>query len=183
MNEGRKQLNQGYRIARGFVHGVDHLTDGIAFVLKFLVLALILVLFVEVVSRYVFNRPTFWALETSKMLLGVIGTWGWAYTLKLDGHVRVDVFYSMLPRRGRAAIDVALSIAFLLPMLYAMIYAGSRRAARSWATGERMIESNWLPPAAPFRTLLVAGFVLFALQCVARFVRDLYALVKNEDMV
>ncbi len=172
-----------WRVARTFVLGVDQLTDSVAFVLKFLVLALIAVLFFEVVSRYAFNSPTFWALETSKMLLGVIGTWGWAYTLKLDGHVRVDLLYSMLPRRGKAVIDVLLSVIFLFPLLYAMLYAGTRRAMRSWATGERMIESNWLPPAAPFRTLLVVGFVLFALQCVARFIRDLYALTKNEDMV
>lgn len=172
-----------WAVARSLVGGISRLTDGVGFIVKYLVLALIIVLFTEVVSRYLFNSPTYWALETSKMLLGVIGTWGWAYTHKLEGHVRVDVLYSLLSRRGRAVIDVVLSLLFLFPLVYVMIYAGTKRAIRSWETGERMVESNWLPPAAPFRTLLVIGFGLFALQCIARFLCDLYALVKNRDLV
>jgi len=54
---------------------------------KFLVVALIIVLCYEVISRYAFNRPTIWALETSKMLMGTFGACGWAYTYLHDGHV------------------------------------------------------------------------------------------------
>jgi TRAP-type mannitol/chloroaromatic compound transport system permease small subunit len=150
---------------------------------KFLVVALIIVLCYEVISRYAFNRPTIWALETSKMLMGTFGACGWAYTYLYDGHVRVDVFYSKLSRTGRAWIDVVFSIVFLFPICAILISAGIRWAAFSWKFGEKMVESSWLPPAAPFRTLLVFGFCLFTLQSLSKFIQDLYFLIRKRELL
>lgn len=150
---------------------------------KFLVVLLIIVLCYEVISRYAFNRPTIWALETSKMLMGTFGACGWAYTYLYDGHVRVDVFYSKLSRTGRAWIDVIFSIIFLFPICIILISSGIRWAAFSWKFGEKMVESSWLPPAAPFRTVLVVGFILFALQSVSKFIEELYFLVRKRELL
>ena len=117
------------------------------------------------------------------MLLGTIGACGWAYTHKLGGHVRVDVLYSLVPRRGQALIDVIMSILMLFPLVFVLISVVSKWAIRAWETGEKMIESSWLPPAAPFRTALVLGFILFALQCIAQFLCDLYYLIKKRELL
>lgn len=150
---------------------------------KFLVVLLIIVLCYEVISRYAFNRPTIWALETSKMLMGTFGALGWAYTYLYDGHVRVDVFYSKFSRLGKAWINVIMSIIFLFPICIILVSAGIRWAAFSWKFGEKMVESSWLPPAAPFRTVLVVGFVLFALQSVSKFIEELYFLVRKRELL
>ena len=170
-------------IVRKTVAGINKLSAGTGHVIKFLILGLILVLFFEVTSRYVFGRPTIWALETSKMLLGVIGTWGWAYTHQHHGHVRVDILYMLFSRRVQASIDVVLSVLMLFPLVLIMINVGFKWAVRSWHTHEKMVESSWLPPAAPFRSMLVIGFILFALQCLAQFLCDLYYVVKKREML
>ncbi len=100
-----------------------------------------------------------------------------------DGHVRVDVFYTKLSRTGRAWIDVIFSIIFLFPICIILISAGIRWAAFSWKFGEKMVESSWLPPAAPFRTLLVFGFCLFALQSLSKFIQELYFLIRKRELL
>lgn len=117
------------------------------------------------------------------MLMGTFGALGWAYTYLYDGHVRVDVFYSKLSRLGKAWINVIMSIIFLFPICIILVSAGIRWAAFSWKFGEKMVESSWLPPAAPFRTVLVVGFVLFALQSVSKFIEELYFLVRKRELL
>ena len=166
-----------------FVQTINSISEFTGQLVKFLVVLLIIVLCYEVISRYAFNRPTIWALETAKMLMGTFGAWGWAYTYLYDGHVRVDVFYSKLSRTGRAWIDVILSIIFLFPICIILISAGIRWAAFAWKFGEKMVESSWLPPAAPFRTLLVVGFILFTLQSVSKFIEELYFLIRKRELL
>lgn len=166
-----------------FVGSIFTLSEKTGQVLKYLVMALVLVLFYEVTSRYVFGSPTIWALETSKMLLGTIGTCGWAYTHKMGGHVRVDVIYTMFSRRIQAMIDVVMSVLFLFPLVGVLIYAGTRGAMRAFITGQKMVESSWMPPAAPFRTVMLIGFVLFALQCIAQFICDLHYIIKKRELL
>jgi len=166
-----------------FVQIINSISEFTGQLVKFLVVVLIIVLCYEVISRYAFNRPTIWALETSKMLMGTFGACGWAYTYLHDGHVRVDVFYSKFSRIGRAWIDVILSIIFLFPICIILISAGTRWAIFSWKAGEKMVESSWLPPAAPFRTVLIFGFCLFALQSLSKFIQDLYFIIRKRELL
>ena len=175
--------NKDWVAVRKLVQAVFNLSEATGQLIKYLVLALVAVLFIEVTLRYVFNSPTVWALETSKMLLGTIGACGWGYTHKLGGHVRVDVLYTLISRRGQALIDVCMSVLMLFPLVIVLIVVGTKWAVRAWETGEKMIESSWLPPAAPFRTALVIGFVLFALQCLAQFVCDLHYLIRKRELL
>ena len=117
------------------------------------------------------------------MLMGTFGALGWAYTYLYDGHVRVDVFYSKLSRLGKAWINVIMSIIFLFPICIILISAGIRWAVFAWKFGEKMVESSWLPPAAPFRTVLVVGFTLFTLQSVSKFIEELYFLVRKRELL
>ena len=182
MNE-KISSGEDWVIIRKIVAFINTISQGTGHVIKYLIIALILVLTIEVTARYVFDKPTIWVLETSKMLLGIIGTWGWAYTHKHHGHVRVDILYMLFTRRMQALVDVVLSVLMLFPLVFVLVNIGTGWAVRAWVTGEKMVESSWLPPAAPFRTLLVVGFVLFALQCIAQFLCDLYVVIKNKELI
>jgi TRAP-type mannitol/chloroaromatic compound transport system permease small subunit len=152
-------------------------------IVKYLLMALVVVLCYEVVARYIFNSPTIWVLETSKMLMGTFGACGWAYTYLHEGHVRVDVLYARFSRRVQAWINVIMSIIFLFPICIILITSGIRWASFAWKVGEKMVESSWLPPAAPFRTVLVVGFILFALQSLSKFIQELYFLIRKRELL
>lgn len=163
-----------------FINTLSEIAGQIA---KFLMIALVLVLCYEVVSRYVFNSPTKWALETSKMLMGTFGAFGWSYTFLHEGHVRVDVLYIRFSRKVKSLVNVIFSIIFLFPICIILLTSGIKWAIFSWKVGEKMVESSWLPPAAPFRTILVVSFILFTLQSIAKFIQELYYLIRKRELL
>lgn len=167
---------------RTIVRVFDSISENTGKVILWAAIALVLVLCYEVTMRYVFNSPTNWVMETSMMLGGTIAALGWAYTHRHQGHVRVDVIYLHLPPRGKAIIDVVCSFIFLFPLLIILIYASASWAVFSWEMGEKMVGSSWKPPAGPIRTVMVLGFCLFTLQCVAQFIRDLHLLIRKKPL-
>jgi TRAP-type mannitol/chloroaromatic compound transport system permease small subunit len=167
---------------RNIVRVIDNISEYTGMVVRWACLALVLVLCFEVSARYVFNAPTMWSFETASMLGGTIAVLGWSYTHKHGGHVRVDVFYSHLPPRGKAILDVALALLFFFPLLFSLTYIAWDRMWFAWSMGEVMARSNWYPITGPIRTVVVLGLFLFALQGVAQFLRDLYRLTRNQQL-
>ncbi|MBN1153158.1 MAG: TRAP transporter small permease subunit [Dehalococcoidia bacterium] len=160
---------------------IDYLSEYVGRSVCILAIVLVLVLANETSLRYFLDRPTMWGYELSYMVGASMAVLGWSYTHKHKGHVRVDIIYSRLSLRGRAIIDVVCSVIFLAPLLYVLVRAGFNGVAFALKMNEVLAESSWLPPAWPIRTVVFVGFVLFALQCSAQFVRDVYALVRNEE--
>jgi TRAP-type mannitol/chloroaromatic compound transport system permease small subunit len=90
----------------------------------------------EVFSRYVLNEPHDWALNAQIMMYGTLFMMAGAYTLAKSGHVRGDVLYGFFEPRTQATIDLILYIAFFVPGVIALTYAGYYYAAESWAINE-----------------------------------------------
>lgn len=138
---------------------------------------IILVLTYEVIMRYAFNAPTIWAHQTSMILYGTIGMLGLSYVHLHNSHIRVDVFYDHLSRKGKAIIDVIFAVLFDIPLVAVLIYFSIFWLLRSGH--EVMTESYWYPPAWPFRTVVLLGWSLFFLQIVANFIRDVSVLARG----
>jgi TRAP-type mannitol/chloroaromatic compound transport system permease small subunit len=84
-----------------------------------------------------------------------------AYTLAKNGHVRGDVLYGFFRPRTQATIDLVLYIAFFLPGVIALTYAGFYYAADSWAIKEHSNVTADGPPIYPFKTIIpIAGAFL-----------------------
>ncbi len=160
---------------------IDSITNYSGRAACLLAIVLIMVLAGETVLRYGFGRPTMWGYELSYMVGASMAVFAWSYTHLRKGHVRVDLIYSRLSLRGRAIIDVVCSVLFLAPFLYVLVLAGYNSVGRAIRLNEVLTMSSWMPPAWPIRTIVFVGFVFFALQCIAQFVRDVYALVWNRS--
>jgi TRAP-type mannitol/chloroaromatic compound transport system permease small subunit len=114
----------------------------------------------EVFSRYVLNVPHAWVLDAQIMLYGLLFMMAGAYTLAASGHVRGDVLYGFFPPRVQAGIDLALYVAFFLPGIFALTYAGWIYANESLAINEQTFSPEPLP-LYPFKFVIpVAGFFL-----------------------
>ena len=136
----------------------------------------------EVVARYAFNAPTFWAYELAYMLMGGGLMLGIAYTMKMRAHVRVDFFYASLPKRGRAAIDL-LGYLVLLPMVLWLCVGLWEYLMRAYLSGEVSGESAWNPVVWPFRVTFVAGFALFAAQTMAEMLKSGAVLITGRALI
>ena len=165
---------------RAVLRVIDSISEYTAMMGRWLALALVLVMSYEVIMRYVFGTSNIWAHELPMMLGASLYALGYAYVQRYRGHIRVDILYARLSRRGRAIIDVFGALVFLFPIMIIVIYASIMAAEFAWVRDERWTLSIWFPPLAPLRTVIAAGFCLLLLQSGAQFIRDLHILIRNK---
>lgn len=75
------------------------------------ILAMGLILFYEVVSRYFFNAPTIWASEVAVYIFMWTMFCGAAYTLQEGKHVHIDLLLERLPNPLRRVLRFLTSLA------------------------------------------------------------------------
>jgi len=130
----------------------------------------------EVGARYLLNQPSSWAFDMQMMYYGILFMMAGAYTLAKRGHVRGDILYGFLPPRVQAAIDLVLYIAFFIPGVVALLWAGWYYAGESIAIREHSSLMADGPPIYPFKAFIpVAGFFLL-LQGAAEIVHSVLCL-------
>ena len=72
---------------------IDNINEWVGRGTAWVTLALVLVVFIGVVMRYLFNTSFVFTQELEWHLFGFIFLIGAGYTLLHDGHVRVDIIY------------------------------------------------------------------------------------------
>jgi TRAP-type mannitol/chloroaromatic compound transport system permease small subunit len=134
----------------------------------------------EVVSRYLFNAPTAWAYDMTFMLYGTFFMVGAAYTLQKKGHIRTDSFYSAWPARRQGWVDAVCYLVFFFPALIAFLVVTWDYFTLSYARGERIVTSPWMPIVYPFKFVMPLATALLLLQGVSEFIKSVYAALKGE---
>jgi TRAP-type mannitol/chloroaromatic compound transport system permease small subunit len=100
---------------------IDRSNEAVGRMVSWVSLLLVLVVFVDVVMRYLFKTSFVFTQELEWHLFAFIFLIGAGYTLLHDGHVRVDIIYQRLGTRGRAWVNLIGVIFFLIPGCYLVI--------------------------------------------------------------
>ncbi len=159
------------------INFIEKITGAAGLLAAGLVLPLILITCYEVFARYVFNVPTIWAYELGYMLTGAYFLLGCAYTLREQGHIRIDIFYNRFPVKLQAVIKVLGYLCLFLPLAWWLSSALLQYAIEAHESGETSGQSAWNPVIWPFRLVIWAGFSLLALQATAEFIKFIYILI------
>ncbi|HEU5445173.1 MAG TPA: TRAP transporter small permease subunit [Pseudolabrys sp.] len=158
---------------------LDRLVSGVGRVAAWLILVVVLLQFALVVARYLFGLGSIWLSETVIYAHAAVFMLAAAWTLRAEGHVRVDIFYVEASTRTRALIDLAGAILLLLPFMLVLLWLSVPYAARSWAILEHSQEASGLPLVFVLRTLIPVFAVLMALQGVAQAIRAATVLTRT----
>lgn len=150
-------------------------------VVMWFALAMVLLQFALVILRYVFGISSIFAGEGVLYLHAGLFMLGAGYTLLLQGHVRVDIFYARRSRRGQALIDVFGHLALLGPALVILLYWSWPMVRRSWAILEGPISVGGIPASFLLKSLIPAFCVLLLIQGVSALIRDLIRLREAPD--
>lgn len=140
-----------------------------------LTLLMVIVTFLVVVMRYVFDAGAIWLQETVVWMHAMVFMLGAAYTLQNEDHVRVDIFYRGMSLRRRAWVDLIGVLVFLLPLC---IFLGTKAwdfVAVSWSLKEASRESGGLPyPLVPLlKSILLVTPIMVALQGISLALRSM----------
>ena len=161
---------------------IDSISEKAGSLGKWFALLLVLVGAYDTIARHFFNAPTIWAYDTLCMSGGALYLIGASYTYLHESHTRVDLFYNLLSPRRKALMDVICSILFFFPLMGIMLKLAIIWAIKAWRINEVMFQSFWYPPAGPYRTIFALGLFLLILQGVAKFIRDLYFVIRGEPI-
>lgn len=152
------------------------MNDAIGRVVYWLGLAMVLVAAFNSVARYGgrflgLNWSSNAYLETQWYLFSIVFLLGAAYTLRHDGHVRVDVIFGRLSPKNRAWIDLAGTVLFLIPFCVFMIWVSLPSVEHSWAVMEMSPDPGGLP-RYPIKTIIPVAFGLLILQALSMLIRS-----------
>ena len=161
---------------QSFLHAIDGISTWIGKLAAWLIVGLMLLVCVEVFKRYMMNMPTAWIFDASNMLYGTLFMMCGAYTLAQNGHVRGDFLYSSMKPRTQATLDLVLYLAFFLPGVAALVYAGYDYASHSWQINEHSNVTADGPPVYPFKTIIPIAGAFLLLQGLAEIVRCIVCL-------
>src|SRR5262249_17806346 len=109
---------------RRLLHTADGISTWIGKASAWLIVGLMLMVVIEVFKRYILNMPTAWIFDASNMLYGTLFMMAGAYALAHDGHVRGDFLYGRFKPATQATLDLILYVAFFLPGICALTWAG-----------------------------------------------------------
>jgi C4-dicarboxylate transporter DctQ subunit len=144
--------------------------------IAFLLAAMTLVTFMQVIARYAFNYSFTWALELTTVLFAWLIFLGIPYGVRVGSHIGVDALVRLL---GPVGARIAGSIAAACCLAYATILL-----IGSWTYVEKMYAiditmqdlpvGQWIP-----RSILVFSFALLVLRFGEVFVRVASGRVKR----
>jgi TRAP-type mannitol/chloroaromatic compound transport system permease small subunit len=160
---------------QSLLHAVDRLSTWAGKTFAWLIVALMLVVCTEVFKRYALNAPTAWIYDVNNMLYGTLFMMCGAYTLSQDGHVRGDFLYGSMKPRTQAALDLVLYIAFFLPGIGALTWAGWSYFQDSLAMHEQTFNATPLP-LYPFKFVIPVAGAVVMLQGIAEMIRCVVCL-------
>lgn len=163
-----------------FVRAADALSEWTGRAVSWLVGAMVLVAAFNAVARYAgrwtgANLSSNAYLELQWYLFSIVFLLGGSYALRHDAHVRVDVFYGRLTARGRAWVDLAGTVLFLIPFCVFMLAASWPSVAASWRVRELSPDPGGLP-RYPVKTVVLAAFLLLIVQGAAEAVKRVRVL-------
>lgn len=149
---------------------IDVLTERVGRAVIWLVLAATLISAGNALVRYALGASSNAWLEIQWYLFGAMFLLAAGYTLKHNGHVRIDIVYGRLSERAQAWIDLAGTLLFLLPLTLLMVALSWPGLVESWARGELSPDAGGLL-RWPVRLLIPLGFALLALQGVSEAIK------------
>lgn len=151
---------------------LDWVNRSIGLLVAWLALAMVLVTFVVVVLRYVFDSGSIALQESVTYMYAILFMLGAAYTLQQNGHVRVDILYQRFSPRGRAWVDLLGTLFLLTPVSVFLLISSWGYVADAWSIREGSREAGGIPGVWLLKSLLVVMPLLMLLQGLVWVLRN-----------
>jgi TRAP-type mannitol/chloroaromatic compound transport system permease small subunit len=170
-----------YRQLQIAANKLDNFAEKTGRLVAWLTLAIVIITFTVVVLRYLFNTGSIALQESITYLHATLFMLGAAWTLKQDGHVRVDIFYSKQNRRTRAWTDLLGTLLLLFPVCGFILFSSLDYVAASWSVHEGSQEAGGLDAVFLLKTTIPVMAVLLILQGCAIILKNILIISGNEQ--
>ncbi|MGC1504712.1 MAG: TRAP transporter small permease subunit [Sulfitobacter sp.] len=152
---------------------IDGLNTGIAAVVRWLALFMVLMQFTIVVGRYAFGLNSIQLQESVLYMHATLFMLGAGFTLLVDKHVRVDVYYTKANAIWQRRIDIFGHLFLLMPSMLALLYWSWPSVRNSWKIFEGPLSVGGIQAVFLLKTLIPVFCILVMLQSVSLLIRIL----------
>jgi TRAP-type mannitol/chloroaromatic compound transport system permease small subunit len=167
----------------GVIRTIDAFTEYAGYAFLLLSIPLIFANFVEVISRYVFDDPTIWALDVTTMAFGAIVLLGTAPALVKGAHVRTDMLWEKFSDRTKGVIDTVGFAVFFLPTMAVLFYISIDDFLYALDINERSNSGAWGPALWPLRAVIPVTAALLFVQGISELMKSWWAARTGEFLV
>ncbi len=138
-----------------------------------------IIIFIQVVMRYVFGNSLTWSEEMARYLFVWLVYFSVAYTARREAHIRIDAAINLYPKKLRPYVEIFSEIIVLIFAVFI--------AVTSVTVFQKISASGQISPAlhVPMQFVYCAPLVGFALtairqvQCIVRRIKNLH---KHEEV-
>src|SRR6478672_10449641 len=101
---------------------IDRFTDATGKLVSLAMLFLVASISYECFSRYLFDAPTIWVMDTSYIANGSAFMLGCGYALLKGAHVRTDMLWDRYSERKKGTVDLISYVALFYPALFTLMW-------------------------------------------------------------
>ncbi|MBI4194936.1 MAG: TRAP transporter small permease subunit [Betaproteobacteria bacterium] len=134
--------------------------------ISWLALAIVALMAVNVLLRYLFSAGTVWAQELEWHLLVPLILFGMSYALRHGAHVRVDIVYGRFNERTKIVVDL-VSALLTIAVSVLVIWFSIKYVGQSYVIDEGSPDPGGIPHRYLIKSLIPVGFALLLMQGVA----------------
>lgn len=156
------------QLLQRLAHRVDRINERIGAAISWLTIAMVVLTFMIVLMRYLLDVGWIAVQESVTYMHAMVFMLGSAYTLKHEGHVRVDIFYQKATLRTRAWVDLLGSLILLIPTMLFILYMSWDYVSDSWMLLEDSAETGGLPAVFLLKGNIVLLPILMIMQGLAQ---------------
>ena len=153
---------------------IDAINDHVGRAVSWFTLLLVVVTFVDVIMRYFFNTSFVFVQELEWHVFAFIFLMGAGYTLKADGHVRVEVFYGRLSKKGKAWVNLIGVLFFLIPSCFIFIKTSIPFVMKSCMVMEGSPDPGGIPCRFILKSCIPLGYALILIQGISLGINSLF---------
>ena len=158
---------------------IDRIIDLLGRSVAWLAFVMVIITIFVMVLRYGLDICAIMLQELVIYMHGLVFMLGLAYTLKHDGHVRVDLFYSRMRDRRRAIVNLTGHVVFLIPLSVTILVFSLPYARNSWLILEASPEVAGIPAVFLLKTLVPLAAILLILEALVLSITAVQSLIKR----
>ena len=154
------------KVIRALASGINRLSWFFELLAEISLFALLLLVFHEVVVRYVFDRPTQFSVEISEYLLVFVSFMCAGWVLREDRHVRMLALVHILPEKTQLFFDMLASV-MVTTFCFILTWKGGQTVIMAFAGGYHSSSLLNVPLWIPY-SFIPLGALALGLQSIVR---------------
>ena len=163
----KMRLYDRMKFINTYIRVIDKINEKVGVLTSWLTALLVLVVSYDVCVRYLFGESSVGLQELEWHIFALIFLLGAAYTLNIDEHVRVDVFYTRFSPKQKAWLNLLGSIFLLIPFCIIVIISSQDFISISFRLGETSPDAGGLPARYILKSFIPVSFFFLLLEGIA----------------